>query len=203
MKKNNKRIVMMASIILVFAVAISGTIAWLFTQTNEVVNTFKPTSVPNSINETFNGNTKTNVSISNTGNIDAYIRAEVVVTWQDADGNVLPDKPVPGTNYSIEINKAADVFGGKWVEYDGYYYYTRVVPADDDASTTDRVEDQTAILITSCSPTTKAPVDGYTLHVEILSQSIQADGVNSTTNKTPVQEAWGVTISGGTVTAVS
>ena len=42
--------------------------------------------------------------------------------------------------------------------------------------------------------------DGYTLHVEIVSQSIQAEGTNAKGEK-PVQLAWGVTIEDGSVTA--
>jgi len=186
MKKNNKRIVMMASIILVFAVAISGTIAWLFTQTNEVVNTFKPASAPNIIEEKppeINDNIKEDVYIrvpsitEDPKSIPVYIRAKYIVTWQNGN-NVLPDKPVEGTHYTLER-----VTNGKWKELGDYFYYTEVI---NPGESTDN-------FINKVKVKAKAPVDGYTLNVEILSQSIQADGENSAGEK-PVQLAWGVTI---------
>ena len=44
------------------------------------------------------------------------------------------------------------------------------------------------MLITECKPLKAAPVAGYTLHVEILAQSIQAEP------DAAVKEAWGVTV---------
>jgi hypothetical protein len=102
---------------------------------------------------TYYGGTKTGVTITNTGNTDAFIRAALIGQWLDEDGN-----PVFGfTDYTAGevvlvdswyrdqfVTKArkhgsfvglvgydAD-YEGDWVLCeDGYYYYTVKVPAGD------------------------------------------------------------------------
>lgn len=196
MKNRNKRIVMMASIILTLAISVAGTLAWLYTEPQAVENTFTPAKVGNYIHEVIANNEKTEVKIYNDIDdneqteapdeiVNAYIRAEVVVTWQDANGNVLPEKPDESA-YEINYNlNTVGTAGGKWVKYtDGYYYYTAVI---EPGAATD-------VLINSCKPTAAAPVDNYTLHVEILSQSIQAEGVKLVdgVEKKPVELVWGI-----------
>ena len=36
----------------------------------------------------------------------------------------------------------------------------------------------------------QAGPDGYQLHIEIMVQTVQAEGIDSATNKTPVELAW-------------
>ena len=102
---------------------------------------------------TYYGGTKTGVTITNTGNTDAYIRAALIGQWLDEAGN-----PVFGfTDYTAGevvlvdswyrdqfVTKARkhgsftglvgydDDYEGDWVLCeDGYYYYTVKVPAGD------------------------------------------------------------------------
>lgn len=175
----NRSFVVLASV-LVLAIGLVGTtLAWITTNTESITNTFTPTEVTTTIVEEFENNVKNNVTVKNTGNIDAYIRAMVVVTWQDDAGNVYPGTPAAGTDYQIAIPS-----DNKWVLNGGYYYYTEKVAAG--ASTGN--------LLTNCKPLTDKK--GYHLVVEILSDAIQAEP------KTAVEEAWGVTIANGTVTKV-
>jgi len=167
-KKVRKPLALIISLSLILVVAIVGTIAYLQTQTTEVKNTFEPGKVSCAINETFENNVKTNVTVTNTGNTDAFIRAAVVVTWQDGNGNVYRTKPVAGTDYSIE-------FGSDWTLNGDYYYYNAAVAPS--AATTN--------LIVTAQPLVAGPAGGYTLHIEILADAIQSSPTDA------AQEAWG------------
>jgi predicted ribosomally synthesized peptide with SipW-like signal peptide len=120
-----KPIALIISIILVAGLAIAGTTAWLTNKTNSVTNSFTPGKVTTEITEDLKGNTKSNIKVKNTGNVDAYVRASVVMNWVDASGNVvasadgLPALPAVPTS-----------LGNNWVHgSDGYYYYTgQVLP---------------------------------------------------------------------------
>lgn len=181
MKRNYKKIVLLAvSLLLVMCAAIGGTVAYLIDSTGEVKNTFIPASVPPGIEEKIEGNVKKDVTIKNTGNVDAYIRVKVVVTWKDANGNVYKDAPVKGTDYTWTAGDS------KWVLHDGFYYYTAKVPADG----------STASLFTNCQQLSTATVpDGYSLSVDIHAQSVQAEPASV------VGDTWGVVITEGSVTA--
>ena len=61
---------------------------------------------------------------------------------------------------------------------DGYYYWVSPVPAGG----------KTGFLIDKCEVIADAPADGYTLHVEIVAQAIQATPIDA------VQDSWGVTV---------
>ena len=154
-KYNKKQLGLLISIILIATVTVGGTLAWLIDHTDAVTNTFEPTEVTCVIDETMNmkANEKTDVKVTNTGDVDAYIRAKVVVTWQNNDGEVLSVLPKAGEDYEI-IYTASD-----WdtAASDGYFYYTKAVHPDDDTSQ----------LIQSCKPLKKAPSEGYSLHVEL------------------------------------
>ena len=180
-----RSLVLVVSVLaLVLAVA-GGTLAWLTANSGPVTNTFTPAKVTCEVKEDFNGTTKKDVQIKNTSNIDAYIRAYVVVTWKNAQGNVY-GKPVEETDYTISY----DLSHG-WVQgNDGYYYYTSPVTANGGL---------TGVLISNCQLNSGVtpPADGYSLSVEIIAEAIQSVPAKA------VGEAWGVTIANGTVTAYS
>lgn len=173
-----KQLSLLLSIVLIATVTAGGSLAYIFTQTDGLTNTFKPVEVTCDVVETFDNNIKSNVKIQNTGDIAAYIRAAVVVTWQNDAGDVLSDIPEKGTDYSITYaNDGWDID-----TTDGYYYYTRVVPAGDNKVT--------GVLISECKQLKAAPEAGYYLCVEIIADAIQATPTNV------VADNWGVTVSG-------
>lgn len=162
----NRTFVVLASV-LVLAIGLVGTtLAWIFTSTGEINNIFNPARVTTSVDESFDGQVKTNVKVKNTGNIDAYLRAMVVVNWQDGNGNV---KPAVSGDYTITWTMDG------WVEKDGYYYYTSPVAPDG----------LTKVLFTDCKPAEGKAPEGYELCVEILADGIQAEPAGA------VVEAWG------------
>lgn len=165
----NRTFVVLASV-LVLAIGLVGTtLAWLSTDTTPITNTFTPSETTVTVDEE-PGETKNNVKVTNTGDISAYIRATVVFTWQDKDGNVYAQAPVKEKDYTLTWTME------DWVESGNYYYYTKAVAAG--AST--------GVLFTNCAPKAGQAPDGYQLCVEILAESIQADPASAVT------EAWGV-----------
>ena len=162
-RMNGRAVLIVLMTALLLFGAVGGTMAYLQTQTEEVKNTFEPTAVPSEVEETLSGNVKTDVKIRNNGNISAYIRAAIVVTWKNAEGMIYPQNPIKNTDYEISI-------GSGWTEKDGYYYYNASVEA---GGTTDN-------LIETCKPLEGKAPDGYFLNVEILGQAIQAEGMGNT-----------------------
>lgn len=177
---SNKKLCLLISLLLLATVAVGSTLAVLTAQSQVVENQFIPGSVSTDIDEEFDGTTKSDVKLVNTSNIKAYLRAKIVVTWQDADGNVYSDLPVENTHYTIDYTDDSN-----WVQYGDYWYYTKTVEPGDSTSN----------LIDECVWTAEGP-KGYTLNLEILAEAIQ--GIP----ETAVQDAWGVTISQGSVSTV-
>lgn len=168
-----KEFVLFCSVLVLLVGVVGGTMAFLVDRTDPVENQFTYDKVSCSVNETMNGNTKSNISIQNTGSTAAYIRAEVIVTWQDADGNVYGKPPVEDIDYTMSE------LGGGWVlGSDGYYYCTSAVVSNT----------PTPELFASITRIGKNPANGYTLCVEILADAIQSSPAKA------VQEAWGVTV---------
>lgn len=163
-RKKRKYTLLLVCLLVTVVIAVGGTIAYLFTESDPVVNTFTPVEVDNEIHEELNGNEKENVQIKNTGTTDAYIRAKVVVTWQNENGEVYPVMPIPPadgvTNHDYTIS-----YGSDWIlGNDGYFYYNESVPATE----------STTVFIVSVTPIKACEDNNYTLHVEILSQAIQS-----------------------------
>lgn len=168
---SKKSVALLVSLLLLACAAVGGTIAFLTDETPAVVNEFTPAEVTTEVTEDRNGNVKSNVQIKNTGDIDAYIRAAVVVTWQDAQGNIYGKTPVAGTDYTISFHTdAQSTPAGQWVlANDGFYYWTEPVKSYDDAPN----DCSTGVLIDSCTYTANAP-EGYSLNVEIIGSGIQS-----------------------------
>ena len=180
-KHRNKYTLLLVCLLLTVAIAVSGTIAYIFTSSNPVVNTFTPVTPGSQIDEEFENNVKSNVVVTNTGEVDSYIRAKVVITWQDGAGNIYPLAPTKDTDYTISYLSVKDSTTGDvrittdWIlSADGFWYYKEPVAAG--ASTTNLIGE--ARQIKECEDT------NYKLHIEILSQAIQS------TPSTAVVEAW-------------
>lgn len=160
-----KQPVALVALLLLLCCTVAGTLAYLVTNTDPVTNTFTPASVSTEVKEDFDGITKSNVTIKNTGNIDAYIRATVVVNWaSDKEvGVVSGTAPKEGTDYTIDWTMV------NWVKVGDYYYYTQKVAA----------KGETKQLFTDCKlKEGVTPPSGYHLQVTILADGIQAEPVH-------------------------
>lgn len=167
------------SLLVVTTVTVGGTVAYLTTNTAPVVNTFEPSHVTCKVTESFDGKTKSNVNVKNTSDIDAYIRVKLVTyRVNDAGQHIGGVAEIP--NFTP---------GDGWVKYGEYYYYTSPVAKDAQPATN---------LIGSINLTDKyADADGGKQVIEVMAEAIQSEPAAA------VGEAWGVTISAGSVTAYS
>ena len=179
-KRGYKRITgILLALVLLITAGVVGTIAYIQTSTPDVANTFTPGSVPPVINETkpseSNDWTKSNVSVTNNGNVAAYIRVAVAATWRDKDGNIAPFSAVTG-DYTVTPATPAN----GWVKHGDYYYYTQPVAA----------KATTPVLFEKVEYNADAR-PSYELHFQIAASTIQADGVDADGTKAVVK-AWGV-----------
>lgn len=166
-RHGGRPLAMLLALILVVGAAAGGTVAWLTQTTPTENNNFSYGTVSCAINESFNGTTKSDVTVTNTGNTPAYIRAACIVNWVDAQGNIAANVPADYT-YSLSIPGAGWTAGS-----DGYYYYNGVVDANG----------MTEGSLLTC--TSSHPADGeYTLSVKVIASAVQA------TPSTAVNEAW-------------
>lgn len=183
-----KTAVMLACLLLTVFFAAGATLAFLTTRTDSVVNTFTPADVSCSVlegedGETFDGMTKQDVRIANTGNTDAYIRAAVVVSWVADSGNaVYAVLPQENTDYTITFDPTSGWIAGA----DGFWYHTAPVAP----------QGETSVLIEHCSPIDGKAPEGFHLSVEIVASAIQSTPVSV------VAELWGVTLKNGTIVSV-
>lgn len=192
-------------ILAVFAAVITvsllvGTVyAVLSARSGAVTNKFEADTDPEiTVAETFENNVKSNVRIAvnapaGEGNehYSVYVRAKIVVTWKDDSGNVYSKIPVEGEGGDYSLDTTVD--GNPWIKLgDGIYYHKARV---NDGS-------ETGVLIESCTQLKPAP-NGYHLSVEILSQTVQAEGTTDTGNIPAVVDAWNVKLENKLITGLA
>ena len=110
-----RSLVLVVSLLALLLVVAGGTLAWLTAQ-DSVSNTFTPAHVSCTVTEEFDGTVKSNVNVTNTSDIAAFIRVKLV---------------------TYRVNDAGQRIGGKatiptftpgdgWVKHEGYYYYAQI-----------------------------------------------------------------------------
>ena len=187
MKINRKLITKPAAIVLSLVLLLCGIIvgsyAYLNIKTPKVQNTFDVAEAPEpTVNEDFDkGDTvKKDVYVSlskKDGEAGSYfVRAAIVMSFQDDSDNTVMGTPLVGTDYTITL-------GSDWTKIGDYYYYTKPVVAGGN----------TTNLINSCATLNSE----YHLVVDVLAQTIQANPIDA------VQQNWGVTIADGAVSKFS
>ena len=142
----------------------AAVIAYMFRETQVETNELIPAEVSCSVYETFNGTEKSNITVKNTGNIDAYIRVRLVSYWVNEDGNVAPKSSAVISNFTPDEN---------WIKgSNNTYYYTAKVPAGN--STFD--------LLDGDSITLEPADDGTTQVIDVFAEAIQAEPAEAVTN---------------------
>lgn len=167
---------MVIATVLLLALAIGGTLAWLSTKGDPITNTFTPSKVTCEVTEIFDDirGVKSNVNVENTGDTDAYIRVKLVTYRTNDQG-----QHIGGTASLPTFTR-----GANWVWYDGYYYYTRpVAPGEKpEANLTDSM--------TLTGSYTDA--DGGHQAIDVMAEAIQSVPEDA------VKAAWGEGFSIGT-----
>lgn len=164
-RKLNKYFLVTLSLVLLLGVAGGATLAYIITEGGTVANSFTPGEVLCSVGD--------GQAVTNDGNVDAYIRAAVVVNWENSAGDINGIAPKEESDYTLTE-------GADWVKIGEYYYYKKAV-APDGVTTP----------VVTVSEKTTAP-DGFTLVVEVLAEAIQGEGTNAA-GTAPITDAWGVT----------
>lgn len=181
-KRPTGRLAAMAlATVLLLALTIGGTVAWLTSKTNDITNTFTPSKVMCEVSEIFYEDTgvKSNVNVTNVGDTDAFIRVKLVTYRTNAER-----KHIGGV---AEVPKFTP--GDGWVKYGDYYYYTKPVApnAQPEKALIDKIQ------LTSGY----TDADGGYQAMDVMAEAIQSQPAQA------VGEAWGVSISQGSVTAYS
>ena len=173
----NKRRLVPVALLMALALICGSVFAYMFSRTEDKTTKFIPAKVSCKVAEEFDPATgvKSSIQVTNTGNIDAYLRVRLVTYWVGADGKVAP-KSSP----ALSITPA-----NGWVEGSDntFYYPIPVLP-----------NDITPELLGT--PITLISEDGFRQVVEVFAEAIQAKPAGAVT------ESWDVTLDdGGTITA--
>ena len=178
-RHGRKWLTLLTAVVLVAAMSVGGTLAWLQAHTQSVTNTFVMGTVTPEIGEEFNDpyDTKSNITVTNTGTVEAYVRVALVFTWRDgANPGSYEDEEqptgsivgVPVTDQDYTFEMGTDWFKGD----DGYYYYTEPVGANGVTTSLGT--------ITVNSNSTNA--QKYNLDVQVLADSIQSKPTDAVKN---------------------
>ena len=146
------------TILLVLALAVGGTVAYIIARSDAITNTFSPSEVLCEVTANSNGS----FTVTNAGDVEAYLRAAVVVNWENANGEIYWQNPafsVSGTGWNLGT--------------DGYYYYSAPVAAE-----------TAAPVPLTVTVTETGTVSGYSITVRVLGEAIQSEPAQA------VQEAW-------------
>ena len=176
-----RKILIRAVIVLsvVFVLLCGTTVALMFRQTSLLTNEFDAAIVDCLVHEKTDtgseiANSKSSITVQNTGNIPAYIRVRFVSYWVDADGRI-----VGKASEMPDISCDASV----WFEQNGIYYCRIPIAAGD--PTPELL--QNPILLRTDTET------GYRQVLEVFADAIQSEPEKAVTN------SWGVRISEGNI----
>lgn len=172
-RKRNKIVVVALSLLMTLTFIAGGTIAYLSISGGRVTNTFQAGQVDCEVNY----NNQNFESITNKGNVSAYIRVAVTVNWVE-DWLSDRDTYAIAPEYTITANES-----GGWEERDGYFYYVNPVPAKEN--------NVISAVPATVTVTSENPNDNvYELEIRYLAEAIQAEGVKDGTNTPAYQNAW-------------
>ena len=159
-----KSTALIIAIVLILVVAIGGTVAFIATRTDPVINKFTPTEAKIAVEEDFTGNVKKVITVKNesTG-VPVYIRVALVAN-QIADDRTTVTGMAPDPVITL---------GKGWIKgSDDYYYYTQPVAV---GASTGNLLGASLVL-----------ADGT--QVIVMADCIQATPADA------VHSAWGVTV---------
>ena len=172
---------MTVATVLLLALTIGGTVAWLTSKTNDITNTFTPSKVMCAVSEIFDEDTgvKSNVNVTNVGDTDAFIRVKLVTYRTNAEG-----KHIGGVAEVPTFDP-----GAGWVKYGDYYYYTKPVAPG--------AKPEKDLIKSIQLASGYSDADGGYQAMDVMAEAIQSQPAEA------VGEAWGVSIAPGSVTQYS
>ena len=124
------------------------------------------------INEEMEGTAKKkNVSFTNDGFADGYIRAAIVGFWKNAHGDIV----VPWSDDKLSTPEYGSFDWGESKTYwkkgknDTFYYYNKIVSRGE----------TTKPLFNAYTITSETPIDGAVLEIDIVAQLIKYDNMTA------------------------
>ena len=112
---SKKPLTLFVALVLLLTLTVGGSLAWLVSD-DDVTNYMEPGRVPITINETVSNNVKSDVYVTNTGNIQAFIRVAIIANAVDENGDIIVDT---APTYTVDSSK--------WTKIGDYYYYNGIV----------------------------------------------------------------------------
>ena len=163
---SKKPLTLFVALVLLLTLAVGGSLAWLVSN-DDVTNSMEPGQVPITINETVSNNVKSDVTVTNNGNIQAFIRVAIIANAVDKNGDIIVG---PAPTYTVDSRK--------WTQIGDYYYYNGIV---EPSGTT--------------APLFTGDVNFTDGEINILAESIQVLGGVSGDGKASF-DAWGHSFNG-------
>ena len=177
-KRSVKPFLIAFCVCILACVTVSGSLAWLISTPEPVVNEFTPGEVTIQVDETFNGTTKSDVRIKNTGNVPAYIRVALVPAWVDDKGNIAAKPASLKLDCDITWGEDGNGYEADWfIGSDGFYYCKTVIEPDG----------STPILIKSC--TVNGGEHEYDFELQVIASAVQSLPTST------VEKVWPVVVS--------
>lgn len=155
---------LIAALALVCSLGVGGTLAWL-SSGDSLTNSVAPGSVPIEISSSGSG-----VTITNHGNVHAYIRAVAIQNGLDGSGNIIP---AGSEGFAFAMPSPAN--SAEWTELGGFYYYNAPVAPGGSVS----------FAVSAAAGT----------ELKVMAQSVQALGGRD--GQSASRTLWGVSCSGG------
>ena len=168
-QKFKKSGVLLASLLLVLALTVGTTVAYLMDVTGPVENVFQPVNVNSGITETITNKEKTSIIVTNDGDMPVYVRATMAIYWVDSNDIIVEPEQCSYSGVTVNTD-------GGWFQVGDIYYYKNCVSANGKTPN---------LLASPISATIKPEGADYKLKVEIHAEAIQATPTQA------VSSAWG------------
>ncbi len=165
-------LVVAVAILIIALAGMQRAFAWLKDSSGSITNTFTPSRVSCEIYEDDfkqgEGIEKTNAGVTNTGDVEAYIRVSLIFNWKNGE-SIAAGSPEKDKDYIMSLNTEDWILGS-----DGFYYCKMPVAP----------KGKTPVLINSCK--VRSADESKQLQLEIIASAIQSRPF------TAAKEAWGV-----------
>lgn len=155
-KHTQKALFVAISLFLLLTMIGGTTMAYLSTRGETVTNNFIPGNVQCVVRNDY--------SVENKSNTPVYVRAAIIVNWENARGEIHGIAPVEGADYKIILGN-----GWSFNTADGYYYYNKALSVSGTAQVS------APVVMDVEQKTTNS---GFALEVDILAEAIQAEGMD-------------------------
>lgn len=194
MRGHRKNILLVLAVVLVLAISVGGTMAYLATRTEDRGNPFAFPTAGVSIEENFDGWNIKEVQVRNDSPVPGVVRVMLVPRVENAEGNYVSvnlgtmgepqDNKIVMGDFTLEL---AANWADNWFYQDGFFYYRRVL---EQGGVSEKLLQK--VSLTQDTPEIQEKYKDLQVKIDVQADLLQAEG------GAPEAE-WGVTISGDVV----